>query len=68
MLSGPVLSGPVLGGLLVAAGMGAPSLFLLTGVASLGAAVFALGRVRAARPAPAGLRRSASSIPVAESK
>jgi MFS transporter, AAHS family, 4-hydroxybenzoate transporter len=34
--------GPVLGGLLVAAGMRAPSLFLLTGLASLGAAA-ALG-------------------------
>jgi AAHS family 4-hydroxybenzoate transporter-like MFS transporter len=31
--------GPVLGGLLVAAGMGAPSLFLLTGLASVGSAV-----------------------------
>ncbi|HWN32621.1 MAG TPA: MFS transporter, partial [Pseudonocardia sp.] len=47
--------GPVLGGLLVAAGMGAPSLFLLTGLASVGAAVamFALGTVRAARRASA---------------
>jgi AAHS family 4-hydroxybenzoate transporter-like MFS transporter len=47
--------GPVLGGLLVGAGMGAPGLFLLTGLASLGAAatLFALGRVRAARQAPA---------------
>ena len=47
--------GPVLGGLLVGAGMGAPGLFLLTGLASLGAAatLFALGRVRAARRAPA---------------
>lgn len=47
--------GPVLGGLLVGAGMGAPGLFLLTGLASLGAAatLFALGRVRASRRAPA---------------
>jgi AAHS family 4-hydroxybenzoate transporter-like MFS transporter len=47
--------GPVLGGLLVGAGMGAPGLFLLTGLASLGAAatLFALGRVRATRRAPA---------------
>jgi MFS transporter, AAHS family, 4-hydroxybenzoate transporter len=50
--------GPVLGGLLVAAGMGAPSLFLLTGLASVGAAVamFALSRVRAARQATAEVR------------
>ena len=47
--------GPVLGGLLVGAGMGAPGLFLLTGLASFGAAatLFALGRVRATRRPPA---------------
>lgn len=50
--------GPVLGGLLVGAGVGAPVLFLVTGLAALGSgiAVFALGRryVRFRRREPVG--------------
>jgi AAHS family 4-hydroxybenzoate transporter-like MFS transporter len=59
------ITGPVLGGVLIAAGINAPSLFLLTGLASLGAAVavLALGRVlpRRAPAEDAGL--SAAAIP-----